>query len=326
MLRASFGLTTKLLVAFAALMVGGCATLPSEVVRPQSVAIPATAETALGGIAALVQPGPAQSGFRLLYTGTQALHARLELAGRAGRSIDIQSHYVRDDDSGRLLLRALRDAANRGVRVRLLLDDLLTAGTDELLLGLAAHDNVELRLFNPFPASRGSLAGRFAASLADVGRLHRRMHNKMVIADGAMAVVGGRNIADHYFLQDNTTNFFDLDVLVLGSVLPGLQGLFDVYWNSRHSYPVESISRSELTPGERRRGLRRCHWRPRSASTADTARLRPARSAAARRRPRSARADVALGHGRSLRRFAGRRSQANRSCSGRHSPKAPMAR
>ena len=152
-------------------------------------------------------------------TGDFALSARLELARRAQRTLDVQYYHIENDATGRYFLRALHDAARRGVRVRLLMDDLYTSGEDELLLGLAATPNFELRLFNPFPAGRGSLARRFAASLFDFDRVQRRMHNKLFIADGAMAVAGGRNIGGRYFTQTAGENFLDLDTFVAGALV-----------------------------------------------------------------------------------------------------------
>lgn len=148
-------------------------------------------------------------------------------------------------------MRTPRDAARRGVRVRLLLDDLNTAGQDLLLLGLAAHANVELRLFNPFPAGRDRAFTRLATSLFDLRRLNRRRHNKLFIADGVMAVVGGRNIADEYFMQHPLANFIDLDVFASGVIVTDFSRLFDQYWNSRFAYPVESSA----SPGDSRFAL-----------------------------------------------------------------------
>ena len=133
----------------------------------------------------------------------------------------------------------------RGVRVRLLLDDLYTGGNDPLLLGLAAHPNVEVRLFNPFMVRFEGVGARVAASLFDFGRVNHRMHNKLFIADGAMAVAGGRNIGDEYFMAHQGANYIDLDVFAVGAVLPTLAGLFDQYWNSEHVYPLESIVPAE---------------------------------------------------------------------------------
>ena len=142
-----------------------------------------------------------QSGFRLMPLGSFSFDTRLQLIRRAEATLDVQYYHLADDASGRWLLRALRDAAGRGVRVRLLLDDLYTGGrSDELLLGLAAHPNVQVRLFNPFTAARAhGLLGRFLAAPHEWRRINHRMHNKLLVADGAMAVTGGRNIADDYF-------------------------------------------------------------------------------------------------------------------------------
>jgi phosphatidylserine/phosphatidylglycerophosphate/cardiolipin synthase-like enzyme len=151
-------------------------------------------------------------------------------------------------------MRALRDAAARGVRVRVLLDDLYTGGNDPLLLALVAHPNVEVRLFNPFMVRYESVGGRVAASLFDFGRVNHRMHNKLFIADGAMAVAGGRNIGDEYFMAHQGANYIDLDVFAVGAVLPTLSGLFDQYWNSEHVYPLEAIvPTSEPAEARRRR-------------------------------------------------------------------------
>ena len=135
----------------------------------------------------------------------------------------MQYYQIDNDETGRYLLRTLRDAAQRGVRVRLLMDDLYTAGEDALLLALAATPNVELRLFNPFPAGRSSLLTPLLGVLLDFNRVHRRMHNKLFIADGAMAaVVGGRNIGNQYFTRSAGANFVDLDTFVIGALLPRL--------------------------------------------------------------------------------------------------------
>jgi len=127
------------------------------------------------------------------------------------------------------------------VRVRLLVDDLYTTGGDPMFRGLAAFPNVEVRLFNPFCCARESIASKYAASLLDFTRLNHRMHNKLFVADGAVAIMGGRNIADEYFARSATANFVDMDVLVVGPVVGQLEGIFDVYWNSPQAYPAEAI-------------------------------------------------------------------------------------
>jgi len=235
-------LVLVLVLGLALLFLGGCAGLPAGVERKPSMAITDGADTVLGRmVAAASPPGQGLSGFRLLPMPQYSLHARVELARRAQRSIDLQYYLVQNDETGRYLLRELRNAAERGVRVRLLVDDLYTAGADALFAGLAAHPNVEVRMFNPFPAGRDRLGTRWAASLFDFDRVHRRMHNKLFVVDNAMAVMGGRNIANEYFLRDGGSNFIDIDTLVAGTVVPRLSSLFDMYWNSPYVYPVESL-------------------------------------------------------------------------------------
>jgi cardiolipin synthase C len=242
-----------LVFALAVLLVTGCATLPDEAPRPPTRAMAVLADTAFGKLALAAQPDPDLSGFRLMPGGDFAFDTRIELARRAQRTLDVQYYQIESDETGRYLLRTLRDAALRGVRVRVLMDDLYTSGEDELLLGFAATPNVELRLFNPFPAGRGSLVRRFAASLFDFSRVNRRMHNKLFIADGAMAVAGGRNIGNQYFTRTAGENFLDLDTFVTGALVPRLGSLFDQYWNSTYVRPVQSVVTSSIAHEELRR-------------------------------------------------------------------------
>jgi phosphatidylserine/phosphatidylglycerophosphate/cardiolipin synthase-like enzyme len=239
-----------LLLGWLLLALGGCGSLPDAPPRPTVKAQPPAAGTALGRIAQASTADPEQSGFRLMPSGQYALQARLELARRAERSLDVQYYQIHDDRTGRYLLRTLRDASLRGVRVRLIIDDLYTSGMDPLLLGFDAYPNVEVRLFNPFPTGRQNFLTRFAANARDFDRVHRRMHNKLFIADGVMAVVGGRNIADEYFMASAGANFVDLDTFVIGALLPRLSGLFDEYWNSPRVRPVREIVKTEASDAE----------------------------------------------------------------------------
>src|SRR5258706_1150066 len=229
------------LVLLLALGMAVCATLPPQADRPFSQALAPSTDSPLVRIARESVPEPSSSGFRLMPLGLYSLDARIELIRRARSSLDVQYYLIQDDRSGRLFMRSLRDAAQRGVRVRLLVDDLNTAGADPLFTGLAAFPNVDGRLFNPFCCAGQSLATRFAASLGAFGRLNRRMHNKLFIADGAFAVMGGRNIADEYFARGVASNFVDMDVLLAGNVVERLAGIFDTYWNSPQAYPVVEI-------------------------------------------------------------------------------------
>jgi putative cardiolipin synthase len=223
----------------------GCSMLPVLPARAPTLAMPPAPDTALARIATASTADPEQSGFRLLPTGQFALQARLELARRTERSLDVQYYQIHDDRTGRFLLRTMRDAATRGVRVRLLLDDLYTAGSDPLLLGLDAHPNIEVRLFNPFPGWRRNLLTRFASSMHEFSRVNRRMHNKLFIADGVMAVAGGRNIADEYFMTSEGANFVDLDTFIIGTIIRRLSNIFDEYWNSPWTYPLSAIVRAD---------------------------------------------------------------------------------
>ena len=210
----------------------GCAGVLPQVVRVPSMALaaPPTAPLAAAVRAAGLPAG--ESGVWPLLQASYALDARLAMIEHARSSLDLQYYLIADDSTGRPLLRALRDAAARGVRVRLLVDDLYTVDLDRLLLGLAAAPNVEVRLFNPFVTSRDSSGRRLLALGLDFGRLNHRMHNKLFIADGVMAVVGGRNLADEYFLCGTLGNFIDFDALLAGSAVTELKGWFDLYWNS----------------------------------------------------------------------------------------------
>ncbi|MGA2550638.1 MAG: phospholipase D family protein [Burkholderiaceae bacterium] len=219
---------------------GACGTLP-VVERQASKAIPGDS-TALGKAASTALDDSGQSGFRLLPNGGFALDARLVLANQAQQTLDAQYYLVQDDVTGREFLRGLRDAALRGVRVRLLLDDLYTAGEDELLSDLSATPNVQVRLYNPFTAGRAALWSRLLLSIGDFDRINHRMHNKLFIADDSIAISGGRNIADAYFARaENSDNFVDLDILSAGPVVQRLSEVFDRYWNDANVIPLEAI-------------------------------------------------------------------------------------
>jgi len=190
----------RLLSAVLLAVCAGCSTLPASVPREPSLALPARSDSALVRIAKASTPAPDVSGVRLLPLGLFSLDARLELIRRAQQSLDVQYYVLDDDDTGHRLLNAIVAAAERGVRVRLLVDDLYTTHTHRILAMLATLPNVQVHLFNPFCCARDSgLASRFGVALLDFERLNQRMHNKLFIADGAFAIVGGRNIADEYF-------------------------------------------------------------------------------------------------------------------------------
>jgi len=228
------GVHVRWVVALLAFLLAGCASLPARDSQPASYALGDVAGTQLADIAARSVP-PGENGFRLLSEARDALEARLALIDRAQRTLDLQYFIWNADSTGRTMLAAVRNAALRGVRVRLLLDDLYTAETDPLLQGLSGFEGVEVRLFNPFPSGRGSLFGRIASSLGDIGRVRHRMHNKLLVADNVVAITGGRNIGDPYLTAGNGS-FFDADILAMGPVVPQLSDSFDHYWNSEHTY------------------------------------------------------------------------------------------
>lgn len=245
-------LIRRLLTWLLLVQIAGCALLPDRTPTPPEFALEEVADTPLHRMAtASAQAGAPPSGFRLLFAGESAFNARIALAQRAVRSLDVQYYVLAGDATGRGFLRELRDAALRGVRVRLLVDDLNAAGGDDLLRGLAAHPNVQVRLFNPLPVRMPSVGLRLLLSMHHFGRINHRMHNKLFVADNSIAITGGRNVADEYFMNDARANFVDLDVLSTGPVVRELSAVFDRYWNSERVFPLEHLLLR--TPGEQAR-------------------------------------------------------------------------
>jgi cardiolipin synthase C len=229
-------------IAALILLVSGCASLPRHVHKSRSEALPTTTATSLSRIIAAEDGGKTLSGFRLLSSGEEALADLIALADHAERTLDIQYYIIHQDDSARILLHHVRLAADRGVRVRVLVDDLNTAGEDKRFMHLGEHANVEVRVFNPFPGGRLATWTRFVASATDIRRINHRMHNKLFVADNALAITGGRNIGDEYFTRDPYNNFIDLDVVAAGAIVPELSASFDAFWNSKYAYPIASVA------------------------------------------------------------------------------------
>ncbi|WP_239496322.1 phospholipase D family protein [Salinicola peritrichatus] len=222
-------------------LIMGCQELPSLEERSESRAVPpeATAETWLGRaiLPYLRQADSGLSGIRPLPEPREAFASRMLLAQTAERTLDIQYYIWHPDLTGTLLLEALHTAADRGVRVRLLLDDNGISGMDETLAALDSHPNVEVRLFNPFRYRRAKWLGY----VTDFSRANRRMHNKSFIADNQAAIIGGRNIGDEYFGATDGVLFADLDVMAVGAVVPDVSRDFDLYWASESAYPVAGL-------------------------------------------------------------------------------------
>src|ERR1700674_3155005 len=219
-------------------LIGGCGTLPSLENRTMSTALFDTGDTRLGrAISPMVDAHPGVSGIYPLPDARDAFAARALLAQGAERTLDLQYYIWRNDMSGTLLFEALRSAADRGVRVRLLLDDNDTSGLDTLLASLASHSNIQVRLFNPFVIREP----RWIGYVTDFSRLNRRMHNKSFTADNQATIIGGRNVGDEYFAATESVVFVDLDVMAVGPVVTEVSKEFDRYWASGSSYPVERL-------------------------------------------------------------------------------------
>ena len=208
--------------------------------RVESWKVTDTGETELGkAVAAWFATRRSSAAVLRLDLGADALGARIGLIDRAERSIDIQSYLIKDDLSGNLVALRLAAAADRGVRVRLLMDDALTEEVDPGLLSLDKHDSIEVRVFNPFPRRRSRLISFFA----NFNVLNRRMHNKSFTVDNQVTIVGGRNIADEYFETGGTTEFLDEDLLAIGAPVDDVSDGFDEYWNSPEAMPMRAFDR-----------------------------------------------------------------------------------
>jgi putative cardiolipin synthase len=184
----------------------------------------------------------------LLNDGPTALDWRLRAIDSATGSIDFQTFLWHFDTTGALVLDHMVSAADRGVVVRILVDDTFLVHEDDLLLALAEHPNIEYRVFNPFKRRSGGFATRQFLNLAEFGRLDHRMHNKAMVVDNRVAIVGGRNIADEYFGLDGDANFRDLELLLGGKVVEEISTAFDRYWNDHWTFPIESIAHETASP------------------------------------------------------------------------------
>ena len=247
----------RLSLALPALLVvlQGCASLPPPAVREPVTALEDTDDTPLARVwqrAPADRPPQTNAAVGRLPDARDAFAARVLLARAAQRSLDVQYYIWRDDVTGRLLLHELRLAADRGVRVRLLLDDNNTKGLDATLVALDALPNVEVRLVNPF-ANRKHRLLDFAS---DFSRVNRRMHNKSMTADNQATIVGGRNVGNEYFGAGGGVEFRDLDVIVFGPLVRDVSASFDAYWNAALAYRVRDLV-PPLDPQEARAVLQR---------------------------------------------------------------------
>lgn len=235
------------ILVFIIFVLGGCATLPTDFERLESHAYSDTENTRFGKlISSRATMHPGDSGFHLLSNGLDAFVARVVLIHSAERSIDVQYYLYHNDLVGRLFTDQLLKAADRGVRVRLLVDDMGLAGRDLGGAVLDSHPNMEVRIFNPFSRKTGRLS-QFVTRMDSVTR---RMHNKSFTVDNQVAILGGRNIGNEYFDADPDLAFADLDVLTIGPVVNEVSTAFDRYWNSDLAYPATVLKGEPSTTEE----------------------------------------------------------------------------
>ena len=246
----SIGTAAALLAIGLLSLLAGCATLPpgSDYPKTASSALARPEQTRIGHeLAAAKAEHPGISGFKLLPVGIDSFLLRVEMAQAATRSLDVEYFLIQSDDTGQLLIEALLNAADRGVRVRVLLDDAGSFGRDAQIRTLAGYPNVELRLFNPF-AYRGTVEFVHIAEYAgDSSRLNYRMHNKLIVVDNEIGIVGGRNIGDEYFQGGRDFEFGDYDVIAAGPVVSQVSTSFDAFWNSPMAIPIEALAEGKPT-------------------------------------------------------------------------------
>lgn len=218
----------------------GCATLPTGFEKSESFAYPPATNPTLEHETGA---GPGESGYYLLDNGLDAFVARAVLAERAVSGIDAQYYLFHNDLTGALFINQLLKAAERGVRVRLLVDDMGAEGREQMAAVFDSHPNVEVRIFNPFSRS----APRTTQYVTGFGRVTRRMHNKTFTVDNQVSILGGRNIGDEYFDADLDLVFSDLDIMVTGGLVPSISRSFDLYWNHELAYPVSVLNSTPIT-------------------------------------------------------------------------------
>jgi putative cardiolipin synthase len=228
------------------ILAAGCASMPPEATlpKPPSSALDPSVQSALKEtFEPLAKANDGKSGFRLVSLGLDGLTARIEMIDASQHTLDVQSYIFRADESGNLVALALLRAVDRGVRIRVLIDDGDTTAGDEKILSLAANPGIQIRIFNPLTYRGHVEALRGAQMLFNKGRLDYRMHNKLMVADNAAAIIGGRNIGNQYFQIDPESQFGDDDVVVAGPVVQRLSTVFDEFWNADLAIPAPAIDK-----------------------------------------------------------------------------------
>lgn len=221
----------------------------SEYPRETTYAIKQTIKTKLGfALRDKVKENPKKSGFRILDTGRRSLDARMGLIRMAEKTLDLQYYAVHDDITSNLLIEAVLRAAERGVRVRLLIDDISTGDVSDSLSVLDEVENIEVRVFNPMTTYDQSLLSRALGVVTDLSQATKRMHNKALIVDNQMAIMGGRNLGDEYFEYDPEISFKDIDVLTAGPITADISKNFDAFWNNDNSFPITTLYQRKDDP------------------------------------------------------------------------------
>jgi putative cardiolipin synthase len=233
------------LSVFVAASLSGCAMLPpgSDFPKVASVALAHPESTRLGAqFATAAREHEGNSGFRIITVGVDGFLTRVQLIDAAEQTLDLQYYIFRGDETGRMLSNALLRAADRGVRVRVLVDDGDTIAGDEQIMALDSHPSIEVRIFNPFRYRGHDETVRNTEFVLNQSRLDYRMHNKLLVADNAVALIGGRNIGNQYFQMDPESQLADDDVFAAGPIAAQLSATFDEYWNSAFAIPAEAFA------------------------------------------------------------------------------------
>jgi putative cardiolipin synthase len=241
-------LLSRLFSVLVVVSLAGCASLEPRPQLPVQSAVPEGQGTRLDELISPAEAAhPGESGFRLVRDGPEAFAIRARSARIAARSLDVQTYIWNADGTGMALAYLLLEAADRGVKVRLLVDDMDARNKNYGFAALDAHPNISVRMFNPFQSRAGALTFMFEA-MGSFSRINRRMHNKTWIADNRIAVVGGRNLGDEYFGASDEVNFVDLDFAMVGPIVRDASASFDKYWNSPLAYPMDVLAPKEVSP------------------------------------------------------------------------------
>jgi len=233
-----------ILILLGFFLLSGCSRLPETYQRTPSTAYKYHKSTKIGRLfekEAVKHPG--KSGFKLIPYGQDAFTARIAMARLAQKSLDLQYYLWKSDRVGLLLANEALKAADRGVKVRILLDDIEQNDRDDIVAAMDAHPNIQIRIFNPF-AHRNSHLFDF---IGDFDRVNHRMHNKTIVIDNALVIIGGRNIGDHYFAVGEHTNFRDLDIVAAGPVVRQISSVYDHFWNGKWSVPISALTKRSYT-------------------------------------------------------------------------------